>query len=223
MLTNGVVYKFFSDIEKPNIMDSKPFFIFSLDAIKRSDPATLERFTRSQFDIGAIIAEAGRLKLESQVRIEVEREFSQPSEEWVRAIAKRISTAPLSAGMRETYGQLIAAAIAQLIRERVNERLTSALHVANPEPVTTEEGKADDPSDGDGVITSEDEIAGFRIVQAIAARHIDPAGSSFATASPIARSCSMTTTASRSRGCTSTVPLRAMSAPSAARWRRVTW
>ena len=175
MLTNGVVYKFFSDIEKPNIMDSKPFFIFSLDAIKRSDPLTLERFTRSQFDIGAIIAEAGRLKLESQVRIEVEREFSQPSEEWVRAIAKRISSAPLSAAMRETYGQLIALAIAQLIRERVNERLTSALHVANPEPVTIEEGKADDPSDGDGVITSDDEIAGFRIVQAIAARHIDPA------------------------------------------------
>ena len=174
MLTNGVVYKFFSDTEKPNIMDAKPFFVFSLDAIRRSDPLTLERFTRSQFDIGAIIAEAGRLKLESQVRIEVERDFAQPSEDWVRSIAKRISTAPLTAASRETYGQLIAAAIAQLIRDRVNDRLTSALHVANPEPTPIAEGASDDPADGDGVITTEDEIGGFRIVQAIAARHLDP-------------------------------------------------
>lgn len=174
ILTNGVIYKFFTDTEKPNIMDAKPFFVFSLDAIKRSDPQTLERFTKGQFDIGAIIAEAGRLKLESLVRIEVEREFAQPSEDWVRAIAKRISTAPLNAALRETYGQLIGAAIAALVRDRVNERLTSALHVANPEPVTIEEGGTDDPSEGDGVITTEDEIGGFRIVQAIAARHVDP-------------------------------------------------
>lgn len=174
VLTNGVVYKFYSDTDQPNKMDDKPFFVFSLDAIRRTDPATLERFTRGQFDIAAIIAEAGRLKLESQVRIEVEREFAQPSEEWVRAIAKRISSAPLSASLRETYAQLIASAIAQLVRDRVNERLTSALHVANPEPVTIEEGRTDDPSEGDGVITTEDEIGGFRIVQAIAARHVAP-------------------------------------------------
>ncbi|HCB75615.1 MAG TPA: hypothetical protein DEP91_05495 [Sphingomonas bacterium] len=174
VLTNGVVYKFYSDTDSPNKMDDKPFFVFSLDAIRRSDPATLERFTRAQFDIGAIIAEAGRLKLESQVRIEVEREFAQPSEEWVRAIAKRISNAPLSAALRETYGNLISNAIAQLIRDRVNDRLTSALHVANPEPMTVEEGQTDDPSEGDGVITTEDEIGGFRIVQAIAARHVSP-------------------------------------------------
>jgi predicted type IV restriction endonuclease len=174
VLTNGVVYKFYSDTDSPNKMDDKPFFVFSLDAIRRSDPTTLERFTRTQFDIGAIIAEAGRLKLESQVRIEVEREFAQPSEEWVRVIAKRISSAPLSAALRETYGNLISNAIAQLIRDRVNDRLTSALHVANPEPMTVEEGQTDDPSEGDGVITTEDEIGGFRIVQAIAARHVSP-------------------------------------------------
>ena len=174
MLTNGVVYKFYSDTEKPNIMDAKPFFVFSLDAIRRSDPATLERFTRGQFDIAAIIAEAGRLKLESLVRVEIEREFAQPSDDWVRLIAKRVSPAQLTATMREQYGQLIATAIAQLIRERVNDRLTSALHVANPEPLSIDEGATDDPAAGDGVITTDDEIGGFRIVQAIAARHVDP-------------------------------------------------
>ncbi|HEX8382795.1 MAG TPA: type I restriction enzyme HsdR N-terminal domain-containing protein [Sphingomonas sp.] len=175
ILTNGVVYKFFSDTEQPNKMDDKPFFSFSMDAIRRTDPQTLERFSRSQFDIAAIIAEAGRLKLESLVRLEIEREFAQPSEDWVRLIAKRVSPAQLTAAMREQYGALIAASIAQLIRDRVNDRLTSALNVANPAPTELEEGGSDDMSDaGDGVITTDDEIAGFRIVQAIAARHVDP-------------------------------------------------
>lgn len=174
ILTNGVVYRFYTDTEKPNIMDRQPFFSFSMDTIRRTDPVTLERFSRSQFDIDAIIAEAGRLKLETLVRVEIDREFAQPSDEWVRLIAKRVSPAQLTAAMREQYGTLIAGAIAQLIRDRVNERLTSALHVANPEPVTIPEGGTDDPSSGDGVITTDDEIAGFRIVQAIAARHVDP-------------------------------------------------
>ena len=175
VLTNGVVYKFYSDTEQPNKMDEKPFFIFSLDAIKRSDPLTLERFTRAQFDIDAIIAEAGRLKLESQVRIELDREFAQPSEDFVKLIARRVTSNQLTAAVREQFAGLIAASIAQLIRDRVTDRLTSALHVANPEPAVLEEGRSDDMSVADdGVITTEDELSGFRIVQAIASRHVDP-------------------------------------------------
>jgi hypothetical protein len=175
VLTNGVEYKFYSDTEQPNKMDEKPFFVFSLDSIKRSDPVTLERFTRAQFDIEAIIAEAGRLKLESQVRIELEREFAQPSDEFVRLIAKRVTTAQFTAAVREQFQAVLTNSIAQIIRDRVNDRLTSALHVANPEPVPIEEGSSDDPSDpGDGVITTEEEMGGYRIVQAIAARHVDP-------------------------------------------------
>lgn len=73
VLTNGVAYQFYSDIEQPNKMDDKPFFVFSMDTIKRSDPAVLERFARGAFDIDAIVAEAGRLKLESQMRLELEK------------------------------------------------------------------------------------------------------------------------------------------------------
>jgi hypothetical protein len=175
VLTNGVVYKFYSDTELPNKMDEKPFFVFSLDAIKRSDPLTLERFTRAQFDIDAIIAEAGRLKLESQVRIELDREFAQPSEDFVKLIARRVTANQLTAAVREQFAGLIAASIAQLIRDRVTDRLTSALHVANPDPAVLEEGQSDDMSVADdGVITTEDELSGFRIVQAIASRHVDP-------------------------------------------------
>lgn len=174
VLTNGVVYQFYSDIDQPNRMDDKPFFVFSMDAIRRSDPMTLERFTKSQFSIEAIVAEAGRLKLQSQLRIEVDKEFAQPSDEFVRLMAGRVGALRLSATQREAFSATLAQTIASLVRDRVNERITSALNVANPTTEPLPEGTSDDPSEGDGIITTEDEIGGFRIIQAIAARHVDP-------------------------------------------------
>lgn len=176
VLTNGVAYQFYSDIEQPNKMDEKPFFVFSMDTIRRSDPGTLERFGRHQFDIDAIMAEAGRLKLESQMRIELEREFAQPSDEFVRMMALRVQPGGrFTAAIKEQLAPVLAASIAGLIRDRVTDRLTSALNVANPAPADVPDGGSDDMSVvGEGVITTEDEIAGFRIVQAIAARHVDP-------------------------------------------------
>ncbi|MBW8842402.1 MAG: hypothetical protein JF608_11470, partial [Sphingomonadales bacterium] len=166
--------QFYSDIEQPNRMDDQPFFVFSMDAIRRTDPATLERFSKSQFEIDAIVAEAGRLKLQSLLRLEIEKEFAAPSDEFVRIMASRVQTGRLTSAVKEQFQTVLAASIASFIRDRVNDRLTSALNVANPSPGPIDEGQSDDMSEGDGVITTEDEISGFRIIQAIAARHVDP-------------------------------------------------
>jgi hypothetical protein len=176
ILTNGVDYKFYSDIEQPNKMDDKPFYIFSMGTIRRNDPQTLERFTRHQFNIDAIVAEAGRLKLESQTRIELDKEFANPSDEFVRMMASRVLPGGrMTAAVREQFQPILLASISSLIRDRVNDRLTNALNVANPYDDLVAEGASDDMSEiEDGIITTEDEISGFRIVQAIAARHVDP-------------------------------------------------
>lgn len=173
VLTNGVIYQFYSDIEHPNKMDEKPFYVFSLDCIRRSDPSTLERFTRHNFDINAIVAEAGRLKLQSQMRIELEKEFSEPSDEFVRLMASRVNGGRFTAAVKEQYQSALINSIGSFIRDRVNDRLTSALNVANPAP-EPEQPENDNMSDGSAVLTTDDEIGGFRIVQAIAARHINP-------------------------------------------------
>lgn len=67
VLTNGVVYKFYSDIDARNRMDDRPFFTLQVDAVRKSDLRTLERFTKSAFDIDKIVEEAGNLKMQSLV------------------------------------------------------------------------------------------------------------------------------------------------------------
>ncbi|QTH20047.1 type I restriction enzyme HsdR N-terminal domain-containing protein [Rhizorhabdus wittichii] len=174
ILTNGVVYQFYSDTEQPNKMDEKPFYVFSMEAIKRSDPTILERFSKHGFNIDHIVEAAGRLKLQSQLRIELEKEFANPSDDLVRLMLSRVQAGRATAAAKEQFHGLLTSTIGEFIRDKVNDRLNSALNVANPSTGIIEENASDDMSEGSGIITTDDEISGFRIVQAIASRHVDP-------------------------------------------------
>lgn len=170
VLTNGVVFQFYSDVERPNKMDEKPFFTFSMDAIKPADIKTLEKFSKSGFDIEKIVQEAGLLKLQSLLRKEIEKEFAEPSDEFVRLMASRIHEGKITAAVKEQYGRLLAGTISTVVRDLVNERLSSALNASSP--------AVDDASElvatGEEVVTTAEEVSGFHIVQAIASRMVDP-------------------------------------------------
>lgn len=170
ILTNGVIFKFFSDIDSPNKMDAKPFFTLDMDSVKKSDIRTLSNFTKGSFNIDTIVAEAGNLKMQSLVAKELEKEFAEPSEEFIRLIANRIHDGRVTASIKDSFKSLIVASINGMIREKVNDRLTSALQ-------GSDDGEDDAPPatlDSDGVITTQDEIDGFNIIRAIGSRAVEP-------------------------------------------------
>ncbi|HEY1148406.1 MAG TPA: type I restriction enzyme HsdR N-terminal domain-containing protein, partial [Pseudoduganella sp.] len=47
VLTNGSMYRFFTDLEQPNKMDEKPFFEFDLLDFKERDVEELKKFAKS--------------------------------------------------------------------------------------------------------------------------------------------------------------------------------
>jgi len=170
VLTNGVVYKFFSDVETANVMDSKPFFTLDLENLKKSDVRTLSGFAKGIFDIEQIVKEAGKLKLQSLLHQELQNEFADPSDDLVRLIGKRVHSGHMTASVKETFKALIVNSFQALVRESVNERLTSALSVTN----TADEAKAGSGAEETGgVETTEDEVTGYNIIRAIGAQKVD--------------------------------------------------
>ncbi|MES1973741.1 MAG: type I restriction endonuclease [Pseudomonadota bacterium] len=169
ILTNGVVYKFFSDLDQPNKMDAQPFFTLSLDAVRKSDVRILESFTKAGFDIDAIVREASNLKLESLVRKELENEMGGASEDFARMIAKRVYSGQVTSQVKDNFTRLIANAFSAIVRDHVNDRLTSALNAT----AVPEHGEGAAPS-VEEIVTTEEEASGFRIVQAIASKLVDP-------------------------------------------------
>jgi hypothetical protein len=174
VLTNGVSYQFYSDVEKPNKMDDKPFFTFSMDAIKPTDIKTLEKFSKASFDIDKIVQEAGNLKIQSLLRKEIEKEFAEPSEEFIRMMAARVHEGRITPAVRENFGRMLGATIGVIIRDLVTDRLSSALNASAPPPAEDLGGESAVEVSDDGVTTTADEISGFHIVQAIASKLVDP-------------------------------------------------
>ena len=171
ILTNGVVFQFYSDVEAPNKMDDKPFFSFSMDTLKPTDVRTFEKFSKHTFDIEKIVQEAGFLKLQSLLRRELEKEFSDPSEEFVRMMASRVHEGRITSQVRENFSKLLTNSISSLIRDLVNERLSSAL---NASTIPEEQPSASPNEEEAEIVTTAEEISGFHIVQAIAAKHVHP-------------------------------------------------
>ncbi len=169
ILTNGVVYKFFSDIDTPNKMDNKPFFTLQLDNVRKSDVRIVEGFTKHGFDITKIVEEAVNLKMQSLVYTELQEQFQNPSEEFVRLIAGKVHTGRLTTQVKDLFKSLIVSSVSSLIRDRVTERLTSALSASTP----GDEAEPDAVSE-EATFTTDDEIAGFNIVRAIGAKAVDP-------------------------------------------------
>jgi hypothetical protein len=170
ILTNGVVFQFYSDVEAPNKMDEKPFFTFSMDSLKPADIKTIEKFTKAAFDIDNILQEAGLLKLQSLLRKELEKEFAEPSEEFVRMMAGRVSEGRVTPQVRENIAKVLVTTIATYLRDLVNDRLSNAINAAAPIP----EAEQSSPDEEGEIVTTQEELGGFHIVQAIAAKLVNP-------------------------------------------------
>lgn len=164
ILTNGARYKFYTDLNSQNRMDEKAFFEFDLCKLRKTDIRNLAKFQRTGFDVDAIFETAASLQMEGQVVKAIESEMLEPSSDFVRFIAARVSDKRLTAGTKAAVARHIPNAFNAIIRNRLNDRLTSAI----------DPGDADDPASSSEVETTAEEIDGFNIVRAIASELVDP-------------------------------------------------
>lgn len=152
-------------------MDSKPFFTLNLEHIRSSDLKILNKFTKGSFDIESILNEASDLKLQTLVARELAEQFADPSEDFIRIIAAKVYDGRLTSAVRDRFKAIIANAISATIRDRVNDRLTSALSASDASIPANAEVDSDDSRD---IVTTQEEIDGFNIVRAIGSKAIDP-------------------------------------------------
>ena len=181
ILTNGQVYKFFTDLDAPNKMDEKPFL--ELDLLNIDDHAIpeLQKLTKSAFDVDSIISAAGELKYVGQIKRILAAQFNEPDDDFVRLFASRIYEGVITQKVREQFGHLTRKATAQFLGDQINERLKSAISGSN-QPVIISQPVASSPSpeaelpsaeEKDLIVTTEEETEGYNIVKAIVRTEVD--------------------------------------------------
>lgn len=179
ILTNGQVYKFFTDLDKPNKMDEKPFLELDLLDIDEHVVPELAKLTKVAFDVESIISAAGELKFIGQIKRLIASEFATPSDDFVRFIATHVYEGTITQRVREQFAELTKKATAQYLSDQVNERLKSAISGTKPIAVPAVDSPAEEGSEAakdepeDKVTTTIEEMEGFHIVKAIVRSAVD--------------------------------------------------
>ena len=69
ILTNGLQYRFHSDLEKPNHMDEKPFLIVDILNFDTRPVSQLKKFSKAAFDVDRILSSANELKYKREIKL----------------------------------------------------------------------------------------------------------------------------------------------------------
>lgn len=185
ILTNGIVYKFFTDLEEPNKMDEKPFLVLDLLNINDMQVAELKKFTKDKFDIDTIFNTASELKYSSLIKAQLNSQLNNPSDEFVRFIIGDFFTGVKTANVVEKFRPIVKKSMQQFVNEFMNDKIKSILNneveenevetvAINQEEVgTTVEINIQETTENK-VITTEEELEGFNIVRSILSEVVSP-------------------------------------------------
>lgn len=168
VLTNGLIYKFFTDLEEPNKMDEKPFFEFNILDFKERDVDELKKFAKTSFDLDTILTTANDLKYTRAIQQKLTEWMNSPPEDFVRLVSSDlIGNKRFTPAIKEQFTLIAKRAFDQLIGEKINQRLKGAM-TPDPVPEPAKEIEPNsEPVDGPSIVTSEEEIAGLYAIRAM--------------------------------------------------------
>lgn len=176
VLTNGLTYRFFTDLEQPNKMDEKPFFEFNILDFKERDVDELRKFAKSAFDVDTILTTANDLKFTRAIQNRLADWMIAPSEDFVRLLSSDLlGNRRFTTPIKDQFTLIVKRAFEQLISERINDRLKGAM--------TSESASVSDVSAPiiplesvveSQVVTSAEETEGFYIIRSILHTVVSP-------------------------------------------------
>lgn len=134
VLTDGVLYQFYADIEASNKMDREPFLEFDMLDIQQSLANELKGFTKPNFDLDKTLAAAIDLKHSKEIKDFIMQQVESPADEFVNFVQSVVLNRELTPTERERFPDSIKRALNELMKEGINP---------SPSPVIDEEDTPD--------------------------------------------------------------------------------
>ncbi|MGE4512093.1 MAG: type I restriction endonuclease [Sulfurimonadaceae bacterium] len=172
ILTNGIEYRFYSDLEKMNKMDAKPFLIINLLDLKDRELKELERFTKENLDIEKILTMANKQKYITQIKKIFKDEVLNPSDELSKFFANQLAESKrLTQNVIDEFKGYVKIAFADIVNDMAQDKINSLKSKLSVE-INDEAANEEILEKEDGIITTEEEIEGYFIVKSILAETI---------------------------------------------------
>jgi hypothetical protein len=169
ILTNGIIYRFYTDLEELNKMDEKPFLDINILEIKDIQIEELKKFHKSYFDLDNIINTASTLKYSNEIKVILGNEFKQPSENFIKFFIYSVYSGRATKKVITQFSEIVKISCQQFLSDLITERLKTALDKEEETgPKITE-----DQSNDSAVETTTEEIESYYIIKSILRQKIE--------------------------------------------------
>lgn len=122
VLTNGIDYHFFTDLNDANIMDSKPFFTFNLTNYSDEDFEHLIKFSKNLYDETMIKALAESLIYFQSFKSVIKEIFESPNDDFIKFVIKERFKFKVTQQFINTSRPLIQKSIQEAVSEMIAEK-----------------------------------------------------------------------------------------------------
>jgi hypothetical protein len=148
VLTNGIEYRFYSDVINSNVIDGKPFFIFNLNNYTENDIETLIKFDKRYILVKDIIQTAQESVFIEDFENALLKEFLAPSKDLLKIIHRNMNFK--TKFNEETQSNMIGLINSSLLKSLYDKKVINESN-----------------SNSLGVITTESEIQAYHMIRTI--------------------------------------------------------
>ncbi|AFY41860.1 type I restriction endonuclease [Nostoc sp. PCC 7107] len=178
VLTDGVIYKFYADLERTNKMDKTPFLELNLLNLNESAIREFSKLTKSAFNVAEAITAASELKYVGGIKALLKKQVEEPKSEFVKYFFKELCPENNFVGqLKDEFTGYTQRAIKEFIREEIESLLDEATGRSKTKqetPIPTE------PQTETELTTkqtdfSDEEKEGYYILKSILCQVVEPA------------------------------------------------
>lgn len=174
ILTNGVIYELYTDLDAPNKMDEKPFLILDMSDLDEHVIPEIKKLTKISFDVDSVVDSAGELKYLNQIKKVLHEQFLKPEDDFVKFFTSKVYEGVQTAKVKSQFFDITSKALKQFLNDSINARLKSAIgsnsevsEIKKDVVIKSENVKKLVEEENPLIVTTQDELDGLNIIKAI--------------------------------------------------------
>ncbi len=176
VLTNGIVYKFYTDLNAENIMDTEPFFVFDFGALKESHITRLEMFSKANITKTDVInSDIIKIRNYSATVEVLRREFANPSEDLVKYVTKQMQFIKrCNDAILEEFREHIKKAVIQFEQDFFDAQIARLKETTQAQQSDQQAKPTETVVEKSAIMTTVEEMQALAIVKSILFKMIPP-------------------------------------------------
>ena len=165
ILTNGITYRFYSDLNEKNKMDKDPFYEFNILSLSPDDYDEIIKFSKECFNVSTITDNASVLMYSNQFMDYLKAQLQNPNDDFVRLFLKDAYMGVKTQNILDKFRPILRKSLNDYIDKLVKERMTSLVNNSTYTPAPELPAKAE---------ISTSELTFYNIIQDILSSLVSP-------------------------------------------------